>query len=137
MAAEQPLPPAAAAAVESQSAMQPAPAAEVSPARLPPPAPPPQQQAVSAEGQPPGRLASISETAEPAAGVQLPLADGEHHVRFADGSQFFGEVQGGSMHGRGIFVWRNGVCLAQALLHRSWLEKMSRQSMLNRPPGGF
>lgn len=52
--------------------------------------------------------------AEPPAGtvagqVLIPdLPDGEHHVRFADGSEYYGEFQGGTLHGRGVFLWANG-----------------------------
>lgn len=42
----------------------------------------------------------------PAAATGLP--DGTHQVRFADGSAYYGEWQGGSMHGRGVFLWPAG-----------------------------
>lgn len=42
--------------------------------------------------------------------VPAALPDGTHHVRYSDGSAYYGEWRGGRMHGRGVFVWPNGVC---------------------------
>jgi len=57
-------------------------------------------------------LVRLSPVAEQDAGktgsVRVDLPDGERHVSFADGSEYFGEWHGGTMHGRGIFFWPNG-----------------------------
>ncbi|KAL4451483.1 hypothetical protein ABPG75_007145 [Micractinium tetrahymenae] len=44
----------------------------------------------------------------PPAAVGPGLPDGTHQVRFADGSAYYGEWRGGSMHGRGVFLWPGG-----------------------------
>ena len=43
--------------------------------------------------------------------VASPVADGRHHARWPDGSEYFGEWRGGRAHGRGAFVWPSGAFL--------------------------
>ncbi len=70
-------------------------------------APPAQQQQQQQELQL-VRLSSVPEKSTIVNPVRLPLPDGVHHVSFADGSQYYGEWQAGTMHGRGVFFWPNG-----------------------------
>jgi len=55
--------------------------------------------------------------------VASVVADGRHHARWPDGSEYFGEWRGGRAHGRGAFVWPSGAaplsrCRSAAC--RSW-----------------
>ncbi|GAB4813492.1 hypothetical protein N2152v2_000538 [Parachlorella kessleri] len=58
------------------------------------------------------QLVRLSPVAEQSAGktgpVRVDLPNGERHVSFADGSEYYGEWHDGTMHGRGIFFWPNG-----------------------------
>ncbi|KAI3437566.1 hypothetical protein D9Q98_000019 [Chlorella vulgaris] len=40
--------------------------------------------------------------------ARAALPDGTHHIRYGDGSAYYGEWRGGRMHGRGVFVWPSG-----------------------------
>ena len=48
--------------------------------------------------------------------VASPVADGRHHARWPDGSEYYGEWRGGKAHGRGAFVWPSGASLTTASL---------------------
>ena len=40
--------------------------------------------------------------------VASAVADGRHHARWPDGSEYYGEWRDGRAHGRGAFVWPSG-----------------------------
>lgn len=54
--------------------------------------------------------AAAPQQAQPRRLVRAALPDGEHHVRYSDGSAYYGEWRGGRMQGRGVFLWPSGEC---------------------------